>query len=687
MCKAGVSRYALEPPAANAQAAREDPIIDYQQQARAAFERALNFLKAGDPQLAEQICRGALEEFPGEANFLSLLGASLARQKRWADAERVLRQAIASAPDYAKAHEELGRVLLVQEEFQPAIEHLERALELNPELDSARVKLGQALARTGEEERAGRVVNEFMQRNPLREALVKAADLQRQGQLEQAETIYRDILKQDSRNIEALRMLAMLAMKLEHFKDAETLLRRVVGLAPDFPSGWIELGRALVERNEFDEGIEQIQRGIELDPSLVQGWLTLGNALARASRQHEAIRAYEMAARQRPSQAGIYLGLGNVLKTVGEQDRAIEAYRQGIGLRPDNGELYWSLSNLKTFRFAEHEVQAMLAKHADPDLSRDKRIHFCFALGKAMEDQGEYERAFAYYEEGNRLRREQESYDPVETEYVNDRIRNLFTREFLDSRAGCGCEDPAPIFVVGLPRSGSTLIEQILSSHSQVDATHELPEIGRLIQYMNFNKLGPGSYPEMVERLEPGLLAELGERYIGLTRKYRGERPRFIDKMPNNFASIGLISLILPNARIVATYRDPMDTCWSCYKQLFARGQSFTYDLVEIGEYYLQFRRMMEHWHAVLPGKVLDVHYEEMVADQEGQSRRLLDHCGLHWEPGVMTFYETRRAIRTASSEQVRQPIYDSSIGVWKHYAGQLQELADVLEPVLTREP
>jgi tetratricopeptide (TPR) repeat protein len=569
---------------------------------------------------------------------------------------------------------------LVGEQFEAAIEHLERALELNPQLDSARVKLSQALARGGEQEQAEQVMSEFLQRNPFKDALVKAAELQRQGQLEDAENIYRDILRKDSRNIEALRMLALLAMKLEHFKDAETLLRRVVGLAPDYPNGWIELGRSLVERNEFDEGIEMVQRGIELDPTLATAWVTLGNALARASRQQEAIQAYEMAARQRPNQAGIYLGLGNVLKTVGEQDRAVQAYRHGIELRADYGEIYWSLSNLKTFRFQEAEVQAMLAQHADGSLSRDKRVHFCFALGKAMEDRQDYSQAFKFFEEGNRLRREQESYDPVETEYLNDRIVNVFTRDFLESRRDSGNPDPAPIFVVGLPRSGSTLIEQILSSHSQVDATHELPEMGRLIQYMNFNKLGPGTYPESMEQLQPEVLRQLGDRYIELTRKYRGGRAYFIDKMPNNFPTIGLISLVLPKAKIIASFRHPMDTCWSCYKQLFARGQSFTYDLVEIGEYYLQFRRMMRHWHEVLPGKVLDVHYEKMVSDQEGQTRRLLAHCGLDWEDACLRFYETQRAIRTASSEQVRQPIYSSSVGVWNHYGDYLRELSDLVQ-------
>jgi hypothetical protein len=320
-----------------------------------------------------------------------------------------------------------------------------------------------------------------------------------------------------------------------------------------------------------------------------------------------------------------------------------------------------------------------------PALSDEARVQFCFALAKASEDRGDYARAFELYDRGNRARRALENYDPVQTEVINERIIKVFDAGFVARHAGRGHPDRAPIFVVGLPRSGSTLIEQILSTHSEVDATHELPEVGRLIQGINRDRKDRTTYPEAVLDFDDETWAALGRSYIEQTRQYRRDAPRFIDKNPNNFASIGLLSLALPNARFINTRRHPLDTCLSCYKQLFARGQPFTYDLVELGEYYLQYDRMMAHWHAALPGRVLDVQYESVVADQEGETRRLLEFCGLPWEHACLRYYETERAIRTASSEQVRRPIYTDSVGLWQHYRQELAELIDILEPILSK--
>jgi len=321
------------------------------------------------------------------------------------------------------------------------------------------------------------------------------------------------------------------------------------------------------------------------------------------------------------------------------------------------------------------------------DLSDEARVQFCFALAKAREDRNDYAPAFELYERGNSLRRAVENYDPVQTEAINERIAAVFDAGFLAQHAGRGHPDPAPIFVVGLPRSGSTLVEQILSSHSMADATHELPEVGKLINRINRERRDGVSYPEAVRDFTDETWAALGRSYMEQTRQYRGGALRFIDKNPNNFASIGLLSLALPNARFINTRRHPLDTCLSCFKQLFAKGQPFTYDLLELGEYYLQYDRLMTHWHAVLPGRVLDVHYESVVANQEAQTRQLLEFCGLPWEDACLRYYETQRAIRTASSEQVRRPIYTDSIGIWRHYARELVPLIEVLEPVLSSLP
>ena len=637
--------------------------------------------------MAEQLCRGALLDFPGEPNFLSLLGAALNRQGRGEEAEPLLRRALEEEPGYAKGHEELGRSLLLLGRFEEAIERLRRALELDPKLQSAQLALVQALAGAGHAEQADELMQAFLRADPARELIAKAAEHHRAGRLEDAEAIYREILRRDPGNLEALRLLALIAMKTEHYGQAESLLKRAVEIAPDFLAAWIDLSRAQLERQDLKAALASIERAVQISPHSANVNINLANVQARSGQHDKAIATYRRAIELAPDLPSGHLGLGNTLKTVGLQAEAIEAYRRATAMRADMSEAWWSLSNLKTFRFEDHDIEAMQQQLEAPEVSDEAQVQFCFALAKAHEDRGDYARAFELYDRGNRTRRAQEHYDPVETESVNERIMNVFDAVFLAQHAGRGHPDPAPIFVVGLPRSGSTLIEQILASHSQVDATHELPEAGRLIKQINRARNDRITYPEAVRDFSDENWAALGRSYIDLTRQHRREAPYFIDKMPNNFASIGLLSLVLPNARFINARRHPLDTCWSCYKQLFARGQPFTYDLMELGEYYLQYERMMAHWHAVLPGRVLDVPYESVVADHAAQTRRLLEFCGLPWEEACLRFHETERAIRTASSEQVRLPIYGSSIGVWKHYAQELAGLIEILEPILSSLP
>jgi tetratricopeptide (TPR) repeat protein len=637
--------------------------------------------------MAEDLCREALVDFPGEPNFLSLLGAALNRQGRAGEAEPLLRRALAEEPGYAKGHEELGRSLLLLGRSDEAIERLRRALEIDPKLQSAQLALVQALAEGGHAEQADEMMQAFLRADPARELIAKAAELHRAGRLEDAESIYREILGRDPRNLEALRLLALIAMKTEHYGQAESLLKRAVEIAPDFLAAWIDLSRAQLERQELQAALASIERAVQLRPHSANVHINLANVQARSGHHDQAIASYRRAIELGPNQPDGYLGLGNTLKTVGRQAEAIEAYRHATAMRAGMSEAWWSLSNLKTFRFAEHDIETMQLQLAAPEISDEAQVQFCFALAKAREDLGDYARAFELYDRGNRTRRAQENYDPVETEAINDRIVNVFDAGFLAQHAGRGHPDPAPIFVVGLPRSGSTLIEQILSSHSQVDATHELPEAGRLIQQINRQRNDKIAYPEAVRDFSDETWAALGRTYIDRTRQHRRDAPHFIDKMPNNFASIGLLNLALPNARFINARRHPLDTCLSCYKQLFARGQPFTYDLMELGEYHLQYERLMAHWHAVLPGRVLDVQYESVVADHEAQTQRLLEFCGLPWEDACLRFYETERAIRTASSEQVRRPIYSSSIGVWRHYTQELAGLIEILEPILSSLP
>ena len=653
--------------------------------ARAAFERAVSFLRAGDSVMTERLCQKALEEFPGEPNLLSVLGAALNRQRRAQEAEPLLRRALEEEPGYAKGHEELGRSLLQLGRFDEAVDRLKRALALDPKLSSAQLALVRALSESGHTDEADALMQSFLQADPARKLFVEAAEHQRAGRLEEAEAIYREILRRNPKHLEALRFLALIAMNTEHFGQAEQLLQRAVEIAPDYLAAWIDLSRAQLERLDLESALASIVRAAELSPHSPHVQIHKANVLARSGRHEDAIAAYRRAIELNAEMPAGYLGLGNTLKTVGRQTEAIEAYRRATTLRPEHSEAWWSLSNLKTFRFDDADIETMTQQLARDTMPDETRVQFCFALAKANEDRGDYTQAFRLYELGNRTRRASESYDPVQTEAVNERIMDVFDAGFLARHTGWGHPDPAPIFVVGLPRSGSTLIEQILASHSLVDATHELPDVGRLIQRINRQRSDRTAYPEAVRDLAGADWAALGQWYLDETRKYRRDAPYFIDKNPNNFASIGLLSLALPNAKFINARRHPLDTCLSCYKQLFARGQPFTYDLLELGEYYLQYDRMMTHWHAVLPGRVLDVQYESVVADLPTQARRLLDFFGLPWEEACLRFHETERAIRTASSEQVRRPIYTSSVGIWRNYERGLASLIEILAPVLAR--
>jgi tetratricopeptide (TPR) repeat protein len=651
--------------------------------AKASFEHALKLLRSGDAAAAERASRAALEQYPDDANFLAVLGAALNRQNRAAEAEAVLRKAIDADPGYAKAHEALAHALLAQKRPADAVPLLRQAVSLNPALKSAQVTLSQALLAAGQEQEAKDAFDELLQSHPQMQRLAKAAEHHRAGQFEQAEAIYRELLRQDPDDVTVSRLFGVLALDAGNYRNAAVLLRQAVKLAPDFQAAWIDLCRAQTELHELDDAIASAERAIQLEPGRAGGYIALGNALARTNRTDDAIAAYRRASEIRPDNAEIALGLGNVLKTIGRQQEAIAAYRAGIRLKPDFAELYWSLSNLKTFRFAPDEIEAMQQALESGTLPDNAVVHFCFALGKACEDQGDYPRAFAYFQRGNALRRTQEHYDPVNAEQVGERIREVFSTALMRENDGAGFADVAPIFIIGLPRSGSTLIEQILASHSQVEATHELPEAGRLVRFIDRQRIGGKTYPEAVLGFSRQAFAEVGQRYDGETRRYRAGKPRFIDKMPNNFALVGLLQLAMPNARFINARRDPRDTCLSSYKQLFARGQSFTYDLMELGDYYIEYQRMIDHWHRVLPGRVLDVQYEAVVADLEGQTRRILEFCDLAWEDACLRYYATERAVRTASSEQVRRPIYGDAVGVWRHYETELKPLLEVLAPLL----
>ena len=643
--------------------------------------------RSGDAEMAEQICRGALKQFPADANIMCLSARALMRLNQPEVAEQRASAAIALHPDYPKPHEILGDLYMGQGKAEEAVEAFRRAMELDPTRPNTHMKLGLALKKLGRIEEAENAIEDFKRLDPHREMIARAAELEKDGDPASAEKIYRQILTQDPDNVEALRLLATVAASQRHFGDAEIFLQRAVDCAPEFIRARADLVSVQLERDKFDEAIKNAKRLIQLDKALPNSHLLLGNANGSAGRYEDAVSAYEKTLELAPGHRGAFSGLGNMLKTIGQVEGAVAAYRAGIQEHPDFAEAYWSLANLKTFRFEEHEVAAMEALLDTKDLPAESFVQLCNALGLESENKQDYERAFEYFARGNSVRRKSESYDPVETEDLNDRLIELFGVEFLARHADSGDPDGAPIFIVGLPRSGSTLIEQILASHSHVEGTHELSDLGRITQKIAKMFEIRERYPESLLQLDKNAFAELGSLYVSRTRRHRAGRAHFIDKNPNNFVHTGLLRLILPNAKIIDARRHPLDSCLGSYKQLFARGQPFSYDLVELGEYYLQYRRLMDHWYDVIPGFVLEVRYEDVVENLEREVRRILDYCGLPWEDNCLRFHETERPVKTASSEQVRQPIYSSSVNLWRNYEPWLGELIDILEPELSELP
>ncbi|MGI9261939.1 MAG: sulfotransferase [Woeseiaceae bacterium] len=653
---------------------------------KATFSEAIDLINKGSADRAEAICRETLEKHPDDANMIALLGAILVKKRQLPEAEGWLRKATELAPSFAKPYEDLGYALLQQARPKEAVEVLQTATRLDPSLELAFLNLGKALAMIGQGKDADEAFEKSFDLNPVRKNLALAAEHQKEGRYKEAAELYREVLRKSPANVDALRMLGVLAFAEGNIDEAERLFRRAVAAAPDFVSAIIDLGRALKEQSRIEEAIECFRHATKLEPRNFKAHYQLAQILAPAALSDEAIESYRRALELRPNHAGTLLGLGHVLKTMGQQGKAIESYRKCIASKPEKGEIYWSLANLKTYQLTDEDIAEMEARVTGDGLSDESHVNFLFALAKAYEDRGDFDRGWGYYTQGNAKRRMLEHYDPVRFEMHDDAIIETFNKDFLAENTGLGNLDPAPIFVLGLPRSGSTLLEQILASHSMVEGTAELPYVRRVENSLSKNRVDGVNYPEAVRELREPNFKSLGQDYLDAAELHRVEgAPRFIDKMPNNFPAVGLIHLILPNAKIIDARRYPLDSCLSNFRQLYGHGQPFTYDLTDIGEYFLEYQRMMDHWHEVLPGRVLTVQYEDVVTDFETQVRQLLEHCELPWEDSCLRYHETDRPVRTASSEQVRQPVYTRSVHFWRNHEKNLGELIEVLKPILGR--
>jgi tetratricopeptide (TPR) repeat protein len=510
--------------------------------------------------------------------------------------------------------------------------------------------------------------------------LIEAAMALNENRLDVAERILKPHLKDDPFDARAIRMLAELAARIGRWRDAENLLRRAVEIAPGWTAAKANLALVLGRTGRPAEAMELLSELFELEPDDLGHWNLKAATLGRLGEFDEAISLYEGVLKQTPRQPRVWLSYGHMLKTVGRLPDGIAAYRRAIELKSTLGEAWWSLANLKTVKFDEADLDAMREALLEPALSDEDRFHLDFALGKALHDLGRTEEAFAHYSAANGLRLKSHPYDPHTISDKVDRSIAAFTAQALQDRSG-GCEAADPIFIVGMPRAGSTLIEQILSSHSRIEGTSELPDIPVLARKN-------GRYPESVLELGDEERRDLGEHYLKRAAvQRRTGRPLFVDKLPNNWMFVPFIHLVLPNAKIIDARRHPMACCFSNFRQHFARGQDFTYDLADVGQYYADYVRLMAHVDRVLPGRVHRVIYEQMVDNTEAEVRKLLDYCGVEFEPACLEFYKTERAVRTPSSEQVRRPIYRDATEEWRPYEAHLGALKQALGPVLDAYP
>lgn len=647
-------------------------------------------LLATDPVLAAEQASEILCVVDNHPMALLLLGASHSARGDARQAVDILGRLARAQPSWAQAQLELGIALGRAGRGDEALTALRRAVALKPDLPRAWLALGDHLTAIADAEGADAAYASHIRFSTRDPALLAAATALCEQRIPEAEALLREHLKQAPTDVAAIRMLAEIAARLGRDDDAQLLLARCLELAPGFHAARQNHALVLNRCNRHQEALAEIQALLAIEPGN-PGYRNLKAViLCRIGDYAPAIELYDDILREYPGHARIWMSYGHALKTAGFQDRAIDAYRKSIELDPGHGDAWWSLANLKTFRFSADELEAMRRQLQRPDLNAEHRLHFEFAVGKALEDARDYEPSFQHYLRGNALRRGLVPYSADDTTARAQRARNIFTSEFFRQRAGSGCAAPDPIFIVGLPRAGSTLIEQILSSHSAVEGTMELPEIISMTRTLRRRTGAPQTtaYHEVLATLDAHELRELGERYLERTRIHRkSDTPLFIDKMPNNFAHVGLIHLALPNAKIIDARRHPLACCFSGFKQQFARGQNFSYDLDDLGRYYRDYVALMAHYDAVLPGRVHRVIYENMVDHTEAEVRRLLDYCGLPFQAQCLRFFENERPVRTASSEQVRKPIYREGIDHWRHYDAWLGPLKSALGPVLAAYP
>ena len=653
-----------------------------------AITHAMGLL-ARDPSLAIEQARRILDAVPGQPAARLVMGLAHNARDEFPQAIAELAPLAAEQPTAPAVHMALGIALAATQRVPAALEAFEKAAALQPALPRVWLHIAD-LRRASGDARAADAYLKHAQSGSRDPQLIAAGAALAAGRLPDAETLLRDRLRALPNDVSAMRMLGELAARVGRNEQALALLERCLQLAPGFSTARHHYALLLDRCSRHEDAMVEIESLLEGEADDTQLLNLKAVVLGKLGAYGDAIRLYESILEQRPKDPRVWMSLGHALKTEGRTDRAIVAYRRALELNPGFGGAWWSLANLKTMRFDAADIAAMRLQLQRTDLDDDQRMHFRFALGKALEDAGDYAASFECYAQANAIRRTQLPYSADQNGQRRRHAEAVYTREFFAGRNGCGAQDPSPLFVLGMPRAGSTLVEQILSSHPQVEATMELPDIIGIVRALRARLPDPEttSYHTLVGELSRDDLQAMGDHYLQSTRVQRKlGRPFFIDKMPNNFAHVGLIHLMLPNARIIDVRRHPLACCFSNFKQHFARGQAFSYDLADMGRYYRDYVGLMAHFDDVLPGRVHRVIYESLVDDTETQVRALLAYCGLDFDERCLRFFENERPVRTASSEQVRRPIYREGMDQWRHYESWLYPLKLALGPVLESYP
>jgi tetratricopeptide (TPR) repeat protein len=590
------------------------------------------------------------------------------------EALEIIKKLIQLDPNKKEHQEKLIKVyqfLNNEQAYQSALIDLHKNF---PSIETARL-ISNIHIENDREEESDQVIQTFFESDKTYGDLYKGIRHVKAGRLKLAEESYKKVLKKDKNNIDALRLLGLLAFKTKDYEIAERIFIKVLQLDPSFSLAWDNLAKLYRIQNKLLKSIPAFENLIKLDPSNFEALVSLGTVYIKLSKYHEGIKLYEESLKIKPENPRVFLSLGHALKTIGEREKSEAAYQNTIKYFPSSGEAYWSLANLKTYEFSNKEI-ANMELSLKRNMHQNELIQMHFALGKAYESNKQFNKSFKHYKEGNWQQRKQISYNAEDYKISIDEMINFFenNNNILDLKAEAGSDEP--IFILGLPRSGSTLIEQILASHSLIEGTQELPNIMAISRDIKLIDQKNG-YPDNLLKLNQSSFDELGKKYIDETKWARSSKPFFIDKMPNNFFHIGLIKLILPKAKIIDARRNPMDACFSCFKQYFAKGQHFTYDLDDIARYYKDYVRLMDYWNKLFPDEIFTIQYEQIIENPNDRISDLLEFCNVKFEDNCLNFHKSKRAVKTASSEQVRQPMYKTGINYWRNYIKNLDVLLE----------